>query len=123
MPHAITFLLAADRHRRRPPSHALGIAVMLVLGLGSGRHLSAADVPTPESHLGFRPGADEHLVAWDAVASYFQKVDDASDRVKVRVLGETTEGRPYVVAFVSSPSTISDLERYRTFQASLHDPR
>jgi Zinc carboxypeptidase len=101
--------------------------LLLALACGScfaaGALARGADVPTPESHLGFRPGADFHLATWDQVASYFDKVDQASDRVKVRVLGETTEGRPYLAAFVSSPETIEKLEHYRSLQEQLHDPR
>ncbi|WP_435016097.1 M14 family zinc carboxypeptidase [Tundrisphaera sp. TA3] len=81
-----------------------------------------ADVPSPEAHLGYRPGADFHLAPWPAVADYFRKVDAASDRVAVRELGKTTEGRPYLVAAVSSEATIRDLDRYQKFQKMLADP-
>ena len=80
-------------------------------------------MPTPESSLGFRPGADFHLAAWPQVVTYFKLVDESSDRVKVRVLGESTEGRPYLAAIVSSPETIAALEKYQGLQAKLHDPR
>ena len=59
---------------------------------------SQGQVPSPQSLLGYLPGADGRLVSWRTVANYFQKVDDASDRVSVRVLGKTTEGRPKPVA-------------------------
>ncbi|WP_406700787.1 M14 metallopeptidase family protein [Singulisphaera sp. Ch08] len=81
-----------------------------------------AEVPTPEAHLGYRPGADYHLAAWPSVVDYFQKVDEASERVLVRKLGETTEGRPYVVAVVSSPETIKDLPKYQQLQRQLSHP-
>jgi hypothetical protein len=96
---------------------------LLVAGLGRAGQAPASDVPTPESHLGYKPGADFHLAPWGEVVSYFQKVDATSDRVKLRVLGETTEGRPYLAAFISSAETINNLEQYRSFQAGLHDPR
>jgi hypothetical protein len=96
------------------------VAGVLVFSLHSAR---AADVPTPESHLGYVPGADFHLAPWGSVVSYFHKVDAASDRVQVRVLGQTTEGRPYLAAFISSADTISHLDRYRLLQQQLHDPR
>ncbi len=80
-------------------------------------------MPKPESLLGFRPGADSRLATWHEVVSYFEKVDHSSDRVKVRVLGETTEGRPFLAAFISSPETIKNLDRYRALQARLSDPR
>ncbi len=73
--------------------------------------------------LGFKPGADFHLAPWPKVVEYFRSVDAASDRVKVNVLGESTEGRPYIAAVISSPETIANLEKYQAFQAKLHDPR
>ena len=81
-----------------------------------------AEVPTPESHLGFQPGADYKLASWAAVASYYQKVDAASDRVVVRELGRTTEDRPYLAAFVSSAANIAKLYRYRAIQRTLAQP-
>ena len=86
-------------------------------------HAAAADIPSPESHLGYRPGADFRLAEWATVADYFRKVDRASDRVAVRELGRTTEGRPYIVAAVSEPETIADLGRYQRLQRRLADPR
>ena len=82
----------------------------------------AADVPTPEAHLGYPLGADYHLAPWSAVAEYYTKVDAASDRVVVRELGKTTEGRPYLAAFVSSEANIAKLDRYREIQRTLAQP-
>ena len=103
----------------------LGFAfVLLFLAvLPATRPSQAAEVPRPESRLGFKPGADFHLAAWPDVVAYFRAVDDASDRVAVRTLGETTEGRPYIAAVISSSDTISNLDKYKDFQAKLHDPR
>lgn len=78
--------------------------------------------PTPEALLGFRPGADFQLAAWPAVVEYFQKVDTTSDRVHVQTLGQSTEGRPFVVAVVSSPETIANLDRYKALQRRLSHP-
>jgi hypothetical protein len=115
----VAFAVRTVRSRR--VSFALGW--LLIFSTGVGGNALAADVPTPESHLGYKPGADFHLAPWGQVVSYFEKVDAASDRVKVRVLGQTTEGRPYMVAFISSADTMNNLDRYRSFQEQLHDPR
>ena len=88
-----------------------------LLALGTfAVHVLAADVPTPEAHLGYRPGADFHLADWPVVVDYFEKVDAASDRVTVRRLGETTEGRPYLVAAISAPETLRDAARFQELQ-------
>jgi hypothetical protein len=85
--------------------------------------VSGADAPTPESHLGFRPGADSHLASWPQVVSYFRKVDESSNRVQVRELGQTTEGRPYIMAIVASPETLASLNDYRKIQNRISDSR
>jgi hypothetical protein len=108
---------------RRARLRAVVVAGVLTLVPWAAGAARADDVPTPEAHLGFRPGADNRLAPWGEVVDYFQKVDRASDRVRVRVLGETTEGRPFLAAVVSSPETLSDLDRYRGLQAQLSDPR
>ena len=85
---------------------------------------SRADgIPTPESHLGFRPGADFRLADWKTVVDYFRKVDSASERVELRELGKTTEERPYLVAIISRPETLARQPFYQRLQHRLSDPR
>ena len=80
-------------------------------------------LPTPDSHFGHAMGADRKLVRWADVVGYFRALDAASDAVVVNELGQTTEGRPLIVAAIASPETIGDLERYRGIVAKLADPR
>ena len=98
------------------------MALILILILSPAGASLAQGVPTPEAHLGYRPGDDFHLADWATVVRYFEKVDRASDRVVVRTLGPTTEGRPYIVAVVSSPETLKELDRYRGLQRRLSAP-
>ncbi len=117
-------------HPRNHPTlartmHRFHLILALVLAAAARQPVPSAraEVPSPESHLGYRPGADFHLAHWQTVVDYFRKVDDTSDRVSVRELGKTTEGRPFVVAIVSSPDTIDDLPRFQDLQRRLADPR
>src|SRR5262245_17028263 len=96
----------------------LGAIALLLAGFAPG-----ADVPTPASVLGFQPGADGKLVTWSSVADYLERVDRASDRVRVEKLGETTEGRSFLVVTVSDESTMADLPRFKALQRSIADPR
>ena len=103
---------------RKPLRMTWGL-LLFAAGLATAR---AADVPTPESHLGYKPGADFHLANWPTVVDYVRKVDVASDRVVVQEMGKTTEGRPLLVAIVSSEATIRDLDRYKKLQRAIADP-
>jgi hypothetical protein len=84
---------------------------------------TAAPIPTPASVIGFEPGTDRKLPTWKQVTDYFTALDKASPRVSVRALGKTTLGRPFLVAFISEPSTLANLDRYRQIQRKLMDPR
>jgi hypothetical protein len=79
--------------------------------------------PSPESHFGFPMGEDRKLIPWDKTVAYFQALDRESDRILVRELGKTTEGRPFIAAWISAPENLRNLERYRQIQQRLADPR
>jgi len=93
---------------------ALLVAVALV---------APAAVPTPQSHFGHPIGADRTVLDWDRVVAYFQALERNSDRLRVHVLGQSTEGRPFIAAVIASPATLASLDRYRWIQQKLADPR
>ena len=80
-------------------------------------------VPTPASVLGFEPGTDRRLADWDPVVAYFRALQGASDRVAVREIGRTTNGAPFIVAFISSPANLARLGPLDAIQRLLADPR
>ena len=83
----------------------------------------AAQIPTPEDILGFRPGDDRKLASWNQVTEYFHKLAAASDRVKFEQLGKSTMGVPFVLATISAPENLARLEEYKKIQDLLADPR
>ncbi len=82
-----------------------------------------AAVPTPQGHFGHPIGQDRTVLDWAKVVSYFRALEQSSDRLRVRELGKSTEGRPFIAAWIAAPETIRNLERYREIQARLADPR
>ena len=84
---------------------------------------AAAQVPTPDSHFGFRLGSDRRLASADAIEQYFTQVDAQSDRVMLIDLGPTTEGRKTIAAVISSPDNLRNLDRIRATNQRLSDPR
>jgi len=85
--------------------------------------LPVADVPMPSDVLGFTPGDDRKLASWSQVIEYFQQLDRASDRVTFETLGQTSMGKPFVMATISSPDNLATLDEYKQIQAQLADPR
>ena len=82
-----------------------------------------AQVPSPRSVLGFQPTDDKTIADWRQITDYFAKLDKASNRVTIREIGKTTLGKPLIVAFISSPGNIKNLEKLRKINQKLADPR
>lgn len=97
-------------------------AILILLLLSAGE-LVAQAVPTPASHFGFDIGEDRKLGNWDQLTAYYEKVAEASDRIKVDTLGSTTGGLPFVMLTITSPENQARLEELREIQLKLADPR
>jgi hypothetical protein len=98
--------------------------IFLAALLAAPTALSAQSTPpTPASILGWEPGTDRKLPSWKQITDYFAAIDRASDRVQVRTLGKTVQGRPFIVATFADPATLANLGRYRDIQRKLMDPR
>ncbi len=82
-----------------------------------------AALPTPEQFFGFRMGADRKLANWDRLLEYYRTLAKGTDRMKLVDLGTSSEGRPYIALFISSPANLARLEDYRKMNATLGDPR
>ena len=117
----------------RLASLAQGRPALLLVGLllaGSGVYphrgeaqSTEAAVPSPEKFFGFRMGADRKLANWDRLLEYYNTLAKASNKVKLVELGKSSEGRPYVALFISSPANLAKLDHYKGLNARLADPR
>jgi len=81
-----------------------------------------AQIPTPESVLGFAPGADFHLATYEQSVDYFQRLAGASDRITMLNVGRTSEGRDWWMALISTPENLRDVERLRGIADRLAHP-
>ena len=78
-----------------------------------------ADIPNPETFFGHKPGADFKLMRWEKIHEYFQLLGKNSDRVKIENLGETTLGNPFILAIISSPENLTNLDKYKQIAKKL----
>ncbi len=72
-----------------------------------------AQIPTPESVIGWRPGTDYKLADYGQISDYFRQLDAASDRLILREIGSTAEGRPMMLAIISSEANLRQLDRWK----------
>jgi len=99
------------------------VVLMLLLLCVAFRAASQTKIPAPAEVLGFAPGEDRKLASWTQVVDYFERLDKASDRVVFQTLGQTTMGKPFVMATISSPANLARLEEFKKIQDQLADPR
>src|SRR5688572_20046345 len=82
-----------DSHAVFPsPAKLVPAAMLGTISLCLFSSPTAAQVPSPDAHFGFRMGADRRLVTVDAIEGYFEAVAAASNRVKIIEIGPTTDG-------------------------------
>ena len=104
-------------------------ATLVLTALGSGFLVSPAraqgpsSLPTPEKFFGHVMGADRKLEGWDKLLEYYQLLAKSSNRMKLVELGKSSEGRPFIALFISSPANLAKLDYYRQINAKIADPR
>ena len=87
-------------------------------------HLPASDtVPTPLKFHGYIAGAEGKLTYAEDVYKYMRALEAASPRVKVFSVGQSEEGREFIVVAIASEQTIANLDRYAEITRKLSDPR
>ena len=80
----------------------------------------AGPIVTPAQFLGFGVGADNKLARWDRIVDYMRLVAAGSPRVKVRDLGPTTQGHPFITVEISAPETMARLEHFKELERKLY---
>ncbi|MEM2136746.1 MAG: M14 family zinc carboxypeptidase, partial [Candidatus Methanomethylicia archaeon] len=80
-------------------------------------------VLSPKEFFGFEIGEDRKLARWDKIVEYFYHLAENSSRIKVVELGKSTEEHPFILAYISSPENLENLEKYRWISHRLADPR
>src|SRR6185369_2591692 len=85
--------------------------------------LTALSLPTPESVIGFRPGADYKLATYDQSVDYFKKLATTTRYIRIVEAGQTSQGRVMYFALVSSPDNLARIDRYREIARRLAHPQ
>jgi hypothetical protein len=100
------------------------VQALLLLLLGAATaSAQTARVPEPADVFGFKPGTDYKLATHAQIVEYFTRLDAASDRVVVEEIGKTAEGRPLILALISSEANIKNRARYKDIARQLATAR
>ena len=93
-----------------------------ILICASASLVAQSSVPTPESVIGFKPGADFKLATYDETIKYFKALDAASPKMTLVPMGTSTQGRTYYAALISTERNLAKVERYREIARRLASP-
>ena len=94
-------------------------AMLLFVALATPAAGQAARITSPQEQFGHNFGDDYFLANYQQIAAYWQKLDRESDRMVLKEIGKTAEGRPHYMAIVTSPANHERLEHYRQISRRL----
>ena len=100
--------------RARVTGLALVAAVVLAVPAAAQTRIT-----TPKEQLGYNIGDDYFLATYTQLADYWRKLDAESDRLVVQEIGKTAEGRPQLMAIITSPQNHARLARFREISRRL----
>ncbi len=88
-------------------------AFVLAFALLLAPHLLQAQVTTPEAQFGHMVGANYELVNYTGLQSYWETLAQESDRMVLDTIGLTEEGRPQLMAILTSPENHRNLSSFK----------
>jgi len=92
----------------RPLVRSCALLLLSALPLAAQSRLTS-----PKEFFGHEIGADYVLPNYTKFLAYWETLARQSDRMELDTIGKTAEGRPQVMAIVSSPENLRNKERYR----------
>jgi zinc carboxypeptidase len=98
---------------------AILLTAMLSASAVGAQAPQAGKITTPKEFFGFNIGDDWKLANYDQFQEYWKKIDAESDRMRVEEIGKTAEGRPQLMAIITSPENFKKLDRYKEIAKKL----
>ena len=95
------------------------LAATALLAIAFAKPEAQSAITTPRAHFGFNFGDDYQLANYKQIADYWRKLDAESDRLTVQEIGKTAEGRPQLMAIVTSAANHKNLRRYQQISRRL----
>ena len=83
------------------------------------RAVAQRHITSPREALGANFGDDYFLASYTQLSAYWHTLAKESDRIVLKEIGKTAEGRPHLMAIVTSAANQKRLEHYRDISARL----
>ena len=91
---------------------------LLIAVLASGVSAQSR-ITTPKEEFGFNFGDDYQLANYKQISGYWHKLAHQSNRIVLQEIGKTAEGRPHLMAIVTSPENHKHLARFKDISRRL----
>jgi len=98
------------------------LIVLLALALAAPTVHTQGKITPPQFAVGgktYTAGDDYFLANYTQLREYFGKLAQESDRFKVVEIGKTAEGKPMIMAIITSPENHKKLDRYKEISQKL----
>ncbi|MDQ4080916.1 MAG: M14 family metallopeptidase, partial [Gemmatimonadota bacterium] len=89
------------------------LSAVMGFALAATVHAQTPKLTAPAVHFGHEIGADYVLPDYAQFMAYWQTLARESDRMVLDTIGVTAEGRPQLMAIVTSPANHQRLDRYK----------
>jgi hypothetical protein len=110
-------MLGPTTTARRRLTAGLGLAGAFAL-FAPAVHAQGA-ITSPRQQFGFNIGDDYKLANYTQFEGYWRKLAKESNRMKLVEIGKTAEGRPQLMAIISSPANLAKLDHYKEISRKL----
>ncbi|HEX6972898.1 MAG TPA: M14 metallopeptidase family protein [Vicinamibacterales bacterium] len=95
------------------------LPLVLALTALTSAPLEQTRITSPKDQFGFNLGDDYQLANYRQIADYWRRLDAESDRMTLEEIGKTAEGRPQLMAIVTSPANHKNLAKYKDISRRL----
>lgn len=101
---------------------SLRAAVLFLVAAIHAAFALPAQVPSPTEFFGHEVGADYKLINYTDMMRYFRAVEGQSKRMKLVDIGETSYGQRMMMAIISSPKNLANIDRLREISVKMAHP-
>ncbi|MCC6242642.1 MAG: peptidase [Gemmatimonadaceae bacterium] len=102
----------------RAARRAVTTLVLAAVVLPASLH-GQSRITTPKEAFGANFGDDYFLANFTQISAYWRTLASQSDRIKIVEIGKTAEGRPHLMAIVTSPENHRNLARLKEISSTL----
>jgi hypothetical protein len=98
---------------------AFVVASSIIQGLAFAPIRAQTAVTTPSDQFGHRIGDDYFLATYTELMAYWETLAQESPRMVLDTIGTSAEGRPQLMAILTSPENHANLDRYKEISRRL----